>query len=75
MSKAIAKPSLSEQCKARLKLGDLEDFQTEYRRIRSELKLVCGDIVDLHQLWTFQDSKLRKRAVQEAVEKIPEYAS
>ena len=75
MSKAIAKPTFSEQCKARLKLGHSEDFQTEYRRIRSELKLVCCDIVDLHQSWTFQDSKLCKRAVQEAVEKIPEYAS
>ena len=75
MSKAIAKPSLSEQYKARLKLCDSEDFQIEYRRIRSELKLVCGDIVNLHQSWTFQDSKLCKRAVQEAVEKIPEYAS
>ena len=74
MSKAISKPSLSEQWKARLELADSEDFQTEYRRIRSDLKLVCGDIVNLHQLWTFQDSKLRKRVVQEAVERIPEYA-
>ena len=80
MSKAISKPSLSEQCKVRLKLADSEDFQTEYRRIRSDLKLVCGDIVNLHYCgpskivnYTNEQCKKQLRESQSTLSKLADH--
>ncbi len=68
-----SKRSLADLCKTRLGIDGTKESQAEYRRIRSELKIGCGDIINLECSWTSQDSTKRNEAVKAAVANVPEY--